>query len=399
MGQAGIAKCSEVLSHSDHPQQIDSRGDRSEVQNHTEPTGERKKNPRKSKETAEQAAQNIARSKQEAANPSAKASVPAVDNEKVEQLRKELQIREETIEALRKDAAQRSRLVQALENEAFEKAEAISELQQKQSVEEEARKKAGVKDLAAVRQQLEEKEELILRLQQRVAGDEETLKSVIAEARAKGDAVEGLVCSLTRQMQMGEDARNKIQHLEDQRRDHDVAIAQLKAEASTPSAGEAVVKLKRQLNEKELKIRALQAEVANERAMLMSSSSASTSAMSVPSPAKAEEHAEVHLKQTRRLSKDVVAGAVSTAIMQVAINNAQSTETNIYEEITVESTVEEITYNDNNVQLTETTTVESTVEEITVEEITYNSKSEVNALASPRYGQKSDTYEEKYYSK
>lgn len=326
MGQASIAKCTEVLS--DQPaHRIQSSEAPHQVRN-PEPKKEpaanaiRKNSSEVSASKSKEASQSTAPSKQKAAIiPSAQTVFADRDREaaKVEQLRKELQLREQAIDALRKDAAQRSRLVQALENEAFEKAEAIEDLRKKQVAEEEAKTQVGVNDLEAVKRELEEKEELIVRLQQRVAGDEETLKSVIAEARAKGDAVEGLVCSLTRQVQMGEEARQKIRYLEDQRRDHDDAIAMLKAAVPASDSSEAVEKLRTQLSEKELKIKALQAEVAAERAVLSSSFSASTAASSSPSPAKAAEPSEVRLKQTRRMSQEVVAGVVSQAIMQVAM--------------------------------------------------------------------------------
>jgi len=108
----------------------------------------------------------------------------------IAKLRKELAAKEQALEALRSEASKHSCLVVALEQETFQKDEALRVLSAS-----EAAQKEATKLQAALRQ----KDELIDGLRRKAAGDEETLRALIVETRAKGDAVEDLVCAITEQ--------------------------------------------------------------------------------------------------------------------------------------------------------------------------------------------------------
>lgn len=112
--------------------------------------------------------------------PGAKAAPTWEEPENIRRLRAELVERDKATEDLRRESARLAGLMEILERETFDKELALREAQD-------------------IREVLLQREEEMSRMKQRAEANEEVLRAVIAEASAKGDAVESLVCSLTQQ--------------------------------------------------------------------------------------------------------------------------------------------------------------------------------------------------------
>lgn len=178
---------------------------------------------------------------------------PHYDSNSPEGLRLELLRSEDLLCAMRKEALGLSKLQEQLETDVFQK-----DLQLQTLMDAARQPNSLALELDGVRDELQQKNEQISGLEQSAQSHEEMLHNVLAEARAKGDAVEGLICSLTRQVQLDAEARRKVNDLEAQNNGEDDALTMLKMEMEVQRAADAVFLLTRSINEKEEMLRMLE---------------------------------------------------------------------------------------------------------------------------------------------
>jgi hypothetical protein len=126
--------------------------------------------------------------------------------------------RDGMIKILVQESLQQKMLLVTLETELFQKAEMLGSLQQAMAQQDR---------VYAISGDLQRANATIQDLQGRKDAAEELLRSLRSEASAKGDAVEGLVCSLTRQAALAKEHMAHQLQLEAQCRINDDTISSL----------------------------------------------------------------------------------------------------------------------------------------------------------------------------
>lgn len=130
----------------------------------------------------------------------------------VKALNRKIHQRNEKINVLNREAVWRNRLIEVLESENFEKTEALERL--KGDVDQSQGTGLGDQELLEAKAMLQRKEEEVHSLQQHLSSTDETLRAILMETRAKGDAAETLVKALSRQAHLGTEAQNQLRHVD-----------------------------------------------------------------------------------------------------------------------------------------------------------------------------------------